>query len=122
MRSLQKQLGEMLATGSKGQLGGLTTMSLSIVVFVVVVVAGALILSTFASSSIVNADNSNLVVVNATYTYASSGTNASTIVQQGKTGLGSLMSWLPLIIIIVIAVMILGYFGLRTQGRSKGGA
>jgi len=77
-------------------------------VFAVVVVAGALILAQFSSNSTVQADAGNVSY------------NASAIVASGKVGLGQLVGWLPLIIIIVIAVMILGYFGLRTKG--KGGA
>jgi len=98
------EVSKMIAghTGDQGQLGGLTTMALSIVVFVVVITAGALILAQFGANTTVAAD----VGLN----------NASSIVTAGKTGLGSLMSWLPLIIIIVIAVMILGYFGLRSRG------
>jgi len=95
-------------TGNKGQLGGLTAMAMSVVVFVVVVVAGSLILAEFAQNSTVKADAGNVSY------------NASAIVATGKAGLGDLVGWLGLIIIIVIAVMILGYFGLRTKG--KGGA
>jgi len=83
-------------------------MAMSIVVFVVVVVAGALILAQFGSNSSVTADTGP--------------NNASYVVTQGKAGLGQLMGWLPLIIIIVIAVMILGYFGLQSRGKGQGNA
>ena len=93
----------MKTLGKKGQLGGLTTMAMSIVILVVVVTAGALILAQFGANTTVAGDTG---LNNATY-----------IVSQGKAGLGSLMGWLPLIIIIVIAVLILGFFGLRSQGH-----
>jgi len=105
--SQAKRIAENLVmSGSKGQLGGLTTMAMAIVVFVVVVTAGALILAQFSANATVVADTGL--------------NNASYVVSQGKSGLVSLIGWLGLIIIIVIAVMILGYFGLRTRG--KGGA
>jgi len=78
-------------------------MAMSVVVFVVVATAGALILAEFGSNSTVTADTGL--------------NNASYIVAQGKSGIGDLIGWLGLIIIIVIAVMILGYFGLRTRGK-----
>jgi len=109
MKSFEKLRSEIennFAMSNKGQLGGLTTMALSIVVAIVTITAGALILAQFSANSTVTAD---------TGLY-----NASWTVTQGKSGLGQLVGWIPLIIIITIAVMILGYFGLRTRG--KGGA
>ena len=91
--------------GNKGQLEGLTGMALSIVVSIVVITAGALILAQFGANATVAADTGL--------------NNASSVVTAGKTGLGQLVGWIPLLIIIAIAVMILGFFGLRTMGQHQ---
>lgn len=92
-----------MEVGNKGQFGNLTGLAMSIVVLVVVVSAGALILANFASNPVVTADP-----------------NATATVMAGQTGLSQLIGWVPLLIIIIIAVIILGYFGLRmSQGGGR---
>jgi lysylphosphatidylglycerol synthetase-like protein (DUF2156 family) len=89
-------MAKMLTMGNKGQLGGLTSLAYAIVIFTIVVVAGALILAKFAANTSVTSDTTaNQTVVNA------------------QTAVRDLSGWLGIIVVIVVAAVILGLFGLR---------
>ncbi len=92
----------MFHIGSKGQLANLSGLAMTIVVFAVVVVAGALILGKFAENTTVASD-----------------TIANETVVTAQTGLSDLISWLPLLIVIIIAIVILGYFGMKHRGVGR---
>ena len=81
-----------LSINKKGQgLAGLGGLALSVVFIIILVAAGALILSEFQDSDAVAAGS---IAENATL--------------EGLTALDDLAGWMPLIVIIVIASVIIG--------------